>query len=265
MGVTLYALASGCMPFFGANDEIIVQRIKTSTFPMYHTFSRNLKDLVEHLLEKDPEKRFTLQQLKEHPWFSCKVELHGMTRVRSRSVVYHQGTGHGTHVPFLHLEECNKLKADEKIMVTPKGIISHREYVEQNNPPTEETNGSDPNSPPMVAISPSPSPETEELSGGSSMAENNHNHKESNKDRDREAKDRDNKDKMDTRDSKDRDALKKKTKWTSLLRLIGKNNNNNSGSPTKKDEHGHTGTGKPKITTPPALLVNQEMFASPYI
>ena len=255
MGVTLYALASGCMPFFGANDEIIVQRIKTSTFPMYHTFSRNLKDLVEHLLEKDPEKRFTLQQLKEHPWFSCKVELHGMTRVRSRSVVYHQGTGHGTHVPFLHLEECNKLKADEKIIVTPKGIISHREYVEQNNPPTEETNGTDPNSPPMVGISPSPSPDMEE-SGGSSMtsAENN------TKDRDRDAKDT--KDKMDTRD-KDKDALKKKTKWTSLLRLIGKNNN--SSSPTKKDEHAHTGTGKPKITTPPALLVNQEMFASPYI
>jgi len=255
MGVTLYALASGCMPFFGANDEIIVQRIKTSTFPMYHTFSRNLKDLIEKLLEKDPEKRFTLQQLKEHPWFSCKVELHGMTRVRSRSVVYHQGTGHGTHIPFLHLEEANKLKADEKIMVTPKGIISHREYVEQENPAPEETNGTDPNSPPMVAISPSPSPDMEDAMNTS---ESHNKERDGNSTKDKDSSNH-NKDKMDT-SFKDKDS-KKKTKWTSLLRLIGKNGT----SPTKKEDHPPQHGVKGKVTTPPALLVNQEMFASPYI
>ena len=140
------------MPFFGCNDDVIVDRIKSGSFPMYHTFSRfvsslslssleplrwrnpleqnrELRDLLEKILQPDPTLRYSIAQLKEHPWFSCKVNFNGITRVRSRSFGY--GQVPPAAVPALNLNEptFNKLKPDEKIFVTPRGIVSHRQYL----------------------------------------------------------------------------------------------------------------------------------------
>lgn len=72
-GVTLYYLVYGECPFLGKDLPQIYQKIQTQalTFPQKE-ISPELKDLLSRLLEKDPKKRITAQEIKKHPWCILK-------------------------------------------------------------------------------------------------------------------------------------------------------------------------------------------------
>jgi serine/threonine protein kinase len=137
MGVTLYALASGCMPFFGHTDEHIVEKIKSSIFPTPPSFSKDLRDLLSHMLDENPITRYTIEQIKSHTLISCRVKINGVNRIRSRSFIAI------SHVPQLNLGEVKPedtiLTTTRNIIVTPKGIITHRRYFEVSPPSSNDS------------------------------------------------------------------------------------------------------------------------------
>lgn len=70
MGVTLYCFVFGKCPFY---DEYIValhSKIKNKPvgFPEMPPISKELKDLIEMMLDKKPETRITIPEIKLHPW-----------------------------------------------------------------------------------------------------------------------------------------------------------------------------------------------------
>ncbi|KAM9852879.1 calcium/calmodulin-dependent protein kinase kinase 1b [Aulostomus maculatus] len=70
MGVTLYCFVFGKCPFY---DEYIVSlhnkiKNKTVEFPEMPLMSTELKELVEMMLDKNPETRITIPEIKLHPW-----------------------------------------------------------------------------------------------------------------------------------------------------------------------------------------------------
>ena len=69
-GIVLYGMLSGYLPFGEANDEINRQNIIMGKikFPSY--FSDKAKDLLIHMLDLDPMTRYTLQEIRNHPWFN---------------------------------------------------------------------------------------------------------------------------------------------------------------------------------------------------
>uniref|UniRef100_A0A8C9W814 Calcium/calmodulin-dependent protein kinase kinase 1, alpha b n=1 Tax=Scleropages formosus TaxID=113540 RepID=A0A8C9W814_SCLFO len=72
MGVTLYCFVFGKCPF---TDEYILalhRRIRTQPveFPDTPTISNDLKDLILRMLEKNPNTRITVPEIKLHPWVS---------------------------------------------------------------------------------------------------------------------------------------------------------------------------------------------------
>ena len=69
-GIVLYGMLSGYLPFGEANDEINKQNIIRGKikFPSY--FSDKAKDLLMHMLDLDPMTRYTLQEIRNHPWFN---------------------------------------------------------------------------------------------------------------------------------------------------------------------------------------------------
>jgi len=69
MGVTLFALVSGCIPFYAPEPEIIMQKIVMAPVPMHPLFSKKLKDLLYHMLDRDPTTRYTIEDIKNHPWY----------------------------------------------------------------------------------------------------------------------------------------------------------------------------------------------------
>lgn len=73
-GVILYVMLRAALPFDAptlpelANQIINVQIIYPSTFPP------GAVDLLKHIIVEDPNKRYTIEQIRKHPWFN--VDYH---------------------------------------------------------------------------------------------------------------------------------------------------------------------------------------------
>ncbi|KAM7213364.1 Calcium/calmodulin-dependent protein kinase [Rhypophila decipiens] len=68
MGVSLYCLYYGRLPFERDGVLDMYEAIKTDKPPIPEDEDPQFVDLMNRLLEKDPEKRITMDKLREHPW-----------------------------------------------------------------------------------------------------------------------------------------------------------------------------------------------------
>jgi len=70
VGVITYVLLTGCFPFWDKNNAILYEKIRRVEYgwPAGSEISPEAKDLIRHLIEKNPEKRFTAEQALQHPW-----------------------------------------------------------------------------------------------------------------------------------------------------------------------------------------------------
>ena len=69
-GIVLYGMLSGYLPFGEQDDEINRQNIIMGKIRFPSFFSDCVKDLLMHMLDLDPMTRFTLQEVRSHPWFN---------------------------------------------------------------------------------------------------------------------------------------------------------------------------------------------------
>ncbi|XP_074561239.1 calcium-dependent protein kinase 20-like isoform X2 [Curcuma longa] len=71
-GVILYILLSGTPPFYGETEHGVAEAIIRSVVDFkrdpWPKVSDYAKDLVKRMLERDPDKRLTAQQVLDHPW-----------------------------------------------------------------------------------------------------------------------------------------------------------------------------------------------------
>nr|XP_003703687.1 PREDICTED: uncharacterized protein LOC100878744 isoform X1 [Megachile rotundata] len=73
MGVTLYSLVTGRVPWDGAGSIIGVQaavRTEPLKFPEKPVLSDSLRELISKMLAKDPSNRISLSEIKEDPWLT---------------------------------------------------------------------------------------------------------------------------------------------------------------------------------------------------
>ncbi|CAH2093359.1 unnamed protein product [Euphydryas editha] len=73
LGVTLYAMVTGRVPWIGATATDLQKRVLTEplTFPTRPQLSRPLRRLLARMLDKDPVTRATMHEIKEHEWVTC--------------------------------------------------------------------------------------------------------------------------------------------------------------------------------------------------
>ncbi|XP_077164201.1 calcium/calmodulin-dependent protein kinase kinase 2 isoform X2 [Paroedura picta] len=70
MGITLYCFVFGQCPFMDERILSLHSKIKSQTleFPDQPDISDELKDLITQMLDKNPESRITVPEIKVHPW-----------------------------------------------------------------------------------------------------------------------------------------------------------------------------------------------------
>ncbi|KPM08452.1 serine/threonine-protein kinase SIK3-like protein [Sarcoptes scabiei] len=68
LGVVLYVLVCGSLPFDGNTLLSLKLRVLSGRFRIPYFMSRDCEHLIRHMLVIDPDKRFSLQQIKQHRW-----------------------------------------------------------------------------------------------------------------------------------------------------------------------------------------------------
>lgn len=73
-GIILFALLAGFLPFYDENTKVLYRMIQRDDVKFPRKFPPDAKDLVLRLLHKVPEKRYTLSEVKKHPWFAVDYD-----------------------------------------------------------------------------------------------------------------------------------------------------------------------------------------------
>jgi len=72
LGVILYAMVAGALPFGGEKTQDIYRKIMACQYKIPSYCSANLKNLIKSLLEPDSLKRATLFDVRHHTWITAR-------------------------------------------------------------------------------------------------------------------------------------------------------------------------------------------------
>jgi len=69
MGVILFALVCGYLPFEDSSTGKLYQKILNGDYQAPNFISPAVRDLIRRILTTDPKKRYTMDDIRRHPWF----------------------------------------------------------------------------------------------------------------------------------------------------------------------------------------------------
>jgi len=74
MGVILFALVCGFLPFEDQNTTALYRKILAGEYKPAKWISNEVKDLIRRVLEVDPRRRYTIADIRKHPWYTMVPE-----------------------------------------------------------------------------------------------------------------------------------------------------------------------------------------------
>ncbi|KAI0564928.1 Serine/threonine protein kinase [Gracilaria domingensis] len=92
LGVVLFAMTTGGLPFDDDNLQRLISKIQSAAFYIPPEVPQPVADLMHAMLCVDPAKRITLEQIKELPWFNsqpCRADVYSENHFSVRHIVGH--------------------------------------------------------------------------------------------------------------------------------------------------------------------------------
>ena len=74
MGVILFALVCGFLPFEDQNTSVLYRKILAGDYKPPKWISNEVRDLIRLILETDPRKRFRIADIRQHTWYNIITE-----------------------------------------------------------------------------------------------------------------------------------------------------------------------------------------------
>ena len=68
MGVILFAVMTGQLPFSDDDTAIVIEKIKLGKYYLPNTLSSDAKDLITRILQTNPSQRITMEAMWHHPF-----------------------------------------------------------------------------------------------------------------------------------------------------------------------------------------------------
>ena len=68
-GVILYAMMCGYLPFDDPDTQLLYRKIMNGDYSIPSHVSPEGKQLIKAILNTDPESRFSIEQIRSHPWY----------------------------------------------------------------------------------------------------------------------------------------------------------------------------------------------------
>jgi len=87
LGVTLYQLKYGILPFYNENPQKLVDNIIHKDVKIPLRENKDLADIIRGMLKKDPAERLTVQQLCVHPWITDKGKYPQLIYTYDRAII----------------------------------------------------------------------------------------------------------------------------------------------------------------------------------
>lgn len=81
LGVILYTLVCGYLPFDDDSERVVLQKILKLELNIPEFLSAEAKDLIASLLKLDPKDRLTMDEIALHPWFNQSASIAGRIEV----------------------------------------------------------------------------------------------------------------------------------------------------------------------------------------
>ncbi|XP_037969831.2 serine/threonine-protein kinase SIK2 [Plutella xylostella] len=72
LGVVLYVLVCGALPFDGSTLQSLRDRVLSGRFRIPYFMSEDCESLIRKMLVLEPTKRYTIEQIKKHRWMSAE-------------------------------------------------------------------------------------------------------------------------------------------------------------------------------------------------
>jgi len=73
-GVILYAMLCGYLPFEDPNTEKLYKKILNCDYAFPNYISDLGKDLIKKILNTNPDERYTLEQIRNHTWYTSNLQ-----------------------------------------------------------------------------------------------------------------------------------------------------------------------------------------------
>jgi len=70
LGVILFVMLTGYLPFCDQDVNTVYKQILACSYKIPSSVSAAAKDLIQSLLERIPNKRISLKNIRDHEWFN---------------------------------------------------------------------------------------------------------------------------------------------------------------------------------------------------